>query len=221
MQDVTPGPVQDTWRGPTLPQLQCSPLGSMSGEVVLGRWSSMEVGSSPAADSSRTQFLHDSCHDNNAPQPFCSPNTPGPSPHYPQTPTISSPGPQMQERADYQAQTFRQLSREKTLTYDSYTLSDPAQHHPPQVSQHHLQSQTKPIQQDCTGTANTAGNAESCFSPQGRGQDVSSTARSPGPSAGLSWGGESGAGGRRRGRGRGGGHGQPDWTWVCTRSVQR
>ncbi|XP_041822508.1 uncharacterized protein LOC121627595 [Chelmon rostratus] len=214
-QGDTPGPVQDTWRppGPTLSQLQCSSLDSMSEEVTLGRLSSVEFGSSPAEDFSSTQFFHDSCHDKNGPQPFCSPNTPGLSPHYPQTPTISSPVPQMhprEERVDFHTQASRQLSRDKTLSccrqeYDTYPLtSDPGQHHLRQTNPHLLRSQNELIQ-DQTGLLDAAGNSESSFSPQGRGEDGSSTAQPPGPPA------ECGGGG---GGGRGGGNDQTDWTWI-------
>ncbi len=228
-QGDTPGPVQDTWRplGPSLSQLQCSPLGSMSGDVTLGRWKSVEYSSSPAEDFSGAQFFHDSCHDNNALQPFCSPNTPGPSPHYPQTPTISSPGPQMhpgEERLDFHTQTSRQLNRNKTLSfclheYDSNPMiSDTSQHQLHQTSRPLLQSQSELVQ-DHTSLLDTARNSESCFSPQARGQDVSSAVQSPGLPAGLSWKEECGRGGGRRGGGgggrRGGGEGQPDWPWVC------
>ncbi|KAM9334226.1 uncharacterized protein ABDE67_021959 [Symphorus nematophorus] len=215
-QGDTVGAVQDTWGppgppgppGPTLPQLQFPPLGSLSAEVAPGRWSSMEFSSAVAEDSSSNHFFHDSCHDNNAPQPFCSPNTPGPSPHYPQTPTYSSPGPQIyprEERLDFHPQTSRQLSRDQTLScclqeYDSYAAvtSDPGQH-----QQLLLQSQSEPIQ-DQTGLLDAAGNSESCFSPQGGDQEVSGATQSAG--------GGRGRGGR--GRGGRGGSGQPDWTWM-------
>ncbi|XP_036946694.1 transcriptional-regulating factor 1-like isoform X2 [Acanthopagrus latus] len=215
-QSDTPGLVRDTWRclGPNRHQLQCSPLGSMSAEVALGRWSS-DFSSSPAEDSSSVQFFH-----NNTPQPFCSPNTPGPSPHYPQTPTISSPGPHVhprEERLDLHVQTSGQLSRDKTLSCclqdcDGYQMIS---------DQHLLQSQSELIQHQ-TGLHNTAGNQDSHFSPQGGGQDVSSCTKTSGLPAGLSWREESGGGGGGRGRGRGrgrggrrgGGAGQPDWNWI-------
>ncbi|XP_075950992.1 uncharacterized protein LOC142952872 isoform X4 [Anarhichas minor] len=184
------GPVQGTWR-PTPPQLQCPPLGPMTGGVALGRWSSMEFNSPSAEDFSGTQFFHDSYLDDYAPQPFCSPTTPGPSPHYPQTPTFSSPGPQMHpstERLDFNIQ---QLSRDETLS---------CLPHPHQTSRHLQQSRSELIQ-DQTGVLDTT---ESCFSPHGGGQDVSSAAQSPGLSAGLSWREESGG---RGGRGRGGSRG--------------
>ncbi|GLD73013.1 zinc finger protein 541-like protein [Lates japonicus] len=56
---------QDTWGSlePTLSQTQCSPLGSMSGGIALGKWSSMEFSSSSTEDFSNTQFFPDSYHD--------------------------------------------------------------------------------------------------------------------------------------------------------------
>ncbi|XP_054479639.1 uncharacterized protein LOC129111634 isoform X2 [Anoplopoma fimbria] len=205
------GPVQGTW-SPTPPQLQWPPPGPGTGGVAQGRWSSVEFDSSTTEDFSSTQFFHDSYNDDYAPQPFGSPTTPGPSPHYPQTPTFSSPGSQMPprtERPDFDEQSFRQLSRDETLScslheYDSYLMtSDPGQLHPHQTAGHLLQSQSELIQ-DQTGLMDTT---EGCFSPQGRGQDVSSAAQSPGLSAGLSWREESGGGGGRGGRGGGGGGG--------------
>ncbi|XP_035854714.1 uncharacterized protein LOC116055634 [Sander lucioperca] len=125
------GQDQDAWR-PTLSQLRCSPLGSGTGGIPPGSWSSVDFNNqSPAEDFTGSQFFPDSYHDNYAPQPFCSPTTPGPSPHYPQTPAVCSPGPQMhpgQERLDFLAQPSR-----KTLSccfhdYDSCPVtSDPAQ----------------------------------------------------------------------------------------------
>nr|XP_046237778.1 transcriptional-regulating factor 1-like isoform X2 [Scatophagus argus] len=197
-QDDTPGPLQDTWR-PLLSQLQCSPLGRVSGDVGPARWSS-----SPAEDSFHS----------NAPQPFCSPNTPGPSPHYPQTPAVSSPGPHVhprEERLDFHTQTPRQLSLDKTLSccmqFDSFP---PMTSEPHQSGQHLLQSHSE-LTQDQAGLLHTTGNSESCFSPQGRGQQVSSSAQPPGPPAGMSWREE--GGGAAGGRG-GGGAAQSDWTWV-------
>ncbi|XP_076579456.1 transcriptional-regulating factor 1-like [Chaetodon auriga] len=170
----------------------------MSGEVALGRWSSVDFGSSPAEGFSGAQFFHDSF---NAPQPFCSPNTPGPSPHYPQTPTISSPAPPMhtwEERLDFHTQASRQ-------ELDPYLMTpDPGQHHLHQTNQGLLQGQTGLIQ-DQTGLLDAAGTSESCFSPRGRAEDVSRAAPPPGPPA------ECGGG---AGGGTGGGHGQADWTWM-------
>lgn len=221
-QGDSPGPDVDTWGPlePALSQLQCSPLGSMSGGVP-----SVEFRSLSAEDFSSNQFFPYSYHDGEASQPFCSPSTPGPSPHYPQTPAISSPGPPTQpqtERLRLQTQTSTQLNRNKTISCslhesDSYpATSDPGQHQ---------LSHTEPIHNQ-SGLLDAASSLESCFSPQGRGQDVSSAAQPPGLLAGLSWREECG-GGRRQGRGGrggarggargGGGDRQPDLTWnlVC------
>uniref|UniRef100_UPI0037E7A0F9 uncharacterized protein n=1 Tax=Semicossyphus pulcher TaxID=241346 RepID=UPI0037E7A0F9 len=226
-QGDTPGSAQDTW-GPlesTLPQLQCSLLGSTSGEVPLGGWSSVEFNSIPSEDF--TQFFSNSYHDNSAPQPFCSPNTPGPSPHYPQTPTVSSPGPQMhhrEERLDLHTQTSRHLNGDKTLTCflpecDSFAVTSD----PHQTSQDLLQSQSE-LNQNQTTLFSTSRTSESCFSPQRGGRDVRDAARPEGLPAGLSWreergrgrggrGGGGGGGGGKRRRRRGGG-GQTDWTMM-------
>ncbi|XP_049921388.1 transcriptional-regulating factor 1-like isoform X2 [Epinephelus moara] len=203
-QGDTPGPGHDTWR-PTLPQ---------------GGWSSVDFTSSSAEDFSSTRFFHHSCHDNSSAQPFCSPTTPGLSPHYPQTPTLSSPDAQCHPGKE--KQTLRQVGEDQTLhwcldEYDSYRLtSDPSQPRPLQTSRHLLHNHRDLIQdqtgllhshrdliqdqmgvlhnhrdliQDQTGVLHshrdliqeqmglhTAANSASCFCPQGRGQDVSSTA---------------------------------------------
>ncbi|XP_023252226.1 transcriptional-regulating factor 1-like [Seriola lalandi dorsalis] len=210
-QGDTPGPGQDTWGPlePTLSQMQCSPLGSLSGGTALGRWSSMDFSSSSTEDFSNTQFFPDSYHDSIAPQSFCSPTTPGPSPHYPHTPTISSPGPQMHPRNEmlgFHTQTSAQLNSCCLQESDSFPLSsEPSQHHPHQSSRRLLPSQTEPIQ-DQTGVFNSAGDLETGFSPQGGGQNVSSAAQSPSLPAGPIWREECGGGGR--------GDGQPDWTWM-------
>ncbi|XP_059191763.1 uncharacterized protein LOC131973719 [Centropristis striata] len=196
----TPSPVQDPWR-PAVPQ-----LGSMTGGAALGRWGSAEFNSS-SEDFSINQFFDDSYNDSSAPQPFFSPTTPGPSPHYPQTPTISSPDPQMhhgKERLSFQ--TSRQLSRDKSChlhEYDSYLMtSDPGHQQPQPATQHLDQSQPELIQDKPGLLQGAARNSESCFPPQGRGQDVSGAAQSPDLPAGLSWKEERG-GGRRGGRRRG------------------
>ncbi|XP_042371170.1 putative protein FAM47C isoform X3 [Plectropomus leopardus] len=174
-----PGPAQDTWR-PAL-----SPLGSLTGGVPQGRWSSVEFSSSSAEDFSSTQFYHD----DSSPQPFCSPTTPGPSPHYPQTPTISSPQTQpSKDRLDFHTQTSRPLSRDKTLScclqdFDMYLMtSDPGRRH--QTTRHLLQSQSGLVQ-DQTSLLHTVGNFVSCFSPQRADQDVSGSAQRPDLLTGL------------------------------------
>lgn len=206
----TSGPVQDTWRppGPALQRVQCSP--QASGEVAMGRWTSVDFSSSSAEESSSAQF-----YQNNAPQPFCRPTTPGLSPHYPQTPTI--PSPQIhpkEERPDFHTQTSGQLSSDKTLSclhgYGSYPrISDPAQHHPHQTSQHHFLQQSELIQ-DQMGVLDTIRNSESYFSLQVRGQEVSSAAQAPALPVQLSCRDEHGGGGGGRG-----GNVQPDLTRVC------
>nr|XP_020447772.1 uncharacterized protein LOC109955700 [Monopterus albus] len=216
-QGDTPGSGQDTWGPlePTLSQFQYSPLGSIPGGVGLGRWSSVDFSSSSNEDFSNNKFFPDSYHDNNAPQPFCSPTTP--SPHYSQTPTISSPGPEINprmERLGFHTQPSIELNTNKTLSCclhepNSYPMtSDPAQLHPHQISRSLLPSQTEPIQ-DQSGLLNTADSSESCFSPREGSQDISSAAQSPGPHAGLNWRHECGGGGGRRG-----GDSQLDWTWM-------
>ncbi|XP_040887887.1 transcriptional-regulating factor 1-like [Toxotes jaculatrix] len=225
---------QDTWGPlePTLAQMQCTPLGSLSGGIALGRWSSMEFSSSSTEDFSNAQSFPHTYHDGNATQAFCSPSTPGPSPHYPQTPTISSPGPQMHprnERLGFHTQTSTQLNRDQPLSSclhesDSYTLSsEPSQCRPHQTGQHLLPSQTEPIQ-DQTGLFNAASSLQTNYSPQGRGQNVSGAVQSPSLTTGLIWTEECGQGGRNTGKGGGGrggggrrggrGGGQPDWTWM-------
>ncbi|XP_026157230.1 uncharacterized protein LOC113127149 isoform X2 [Mastacembelus armatus] len=223
VQGDTSAPGQEDWEplDPTLSQLQCSPLDSMSGDVTLGRWSSVECSSSSHEDFSSTQFFPDSYHNNNAPQSFCSPTTT--SPHYPKTPTISSPSPQVQpkkERLGFPTQTLTQKinkGRNSCLHEpSSYNLtSDPSQQHPHKTSRNILPSQAEP------GLLNASSNSKNCFSPHEGGQDVSSAAQSPDVPAGLKWREECGGGGRRRGGGRErrggkgrGGDAQPDWTWV-------
>ncbi|XP_039998308.1 uncharacterized protein LOC120798227 isoform X2 [Xiphias gladius] len=214
-QGDAPGPGQDTWGPlePTPSQMQCSPLGPMSGGIALGRWSSTST-----EDFTNTQFFPDNYHDSNAPQSFCSPTTPGPSPHYPQTPTISSPVPQMhprKERLGCHTQTSTQLSREQTLSCclresDSYPLSsEPSQLYLHQTSRQLLPSQTEPIQ-DQMGLFNADSGLETGFSPWGGGQNASGAVQSPSLRAGLIWRQDCGGGGRSTGRGGG----QPDWTWM-------
>lgn len=178
---------------PTLSQLQCSRQGSISGEVTMDRWSSV--------DSASTQFYH-----NNAPQPFCSPTIPGPSPNSPQMHP-------REEKLDFPTQTSGQLSNDKTfscLPYDSYCMTSyPGQHHPHQASQHLFPSQSALIR-DQTGVLEATETSECRFSPRVRGQEVSCTYPSPGLPAGPSWREECGG---RRGKRRGGaenGH-----TQVC------
>ncbi|KAG7215647.1 hypothetical protein INR49_022002, partial [Caranx melampygus] len=180
------GQGQDTWGAlePALSQMQCSPLGSQSGGAGLGRWNSVDFNSSSTEDFSNAQFFPDSYHDNSTPQSFCSPTTPGPSPHHPTPRPSPAPLP---------------------------PSSEPGQHHPHQTSRRPLLSQTEPIQDQTNIFSSGGGGLESSFSSQGGGQNVSAAAQSPGLAAGPVWREECGGGG---GGGGGGGDGQPDWTWV-------
>ncbi|XP_029282579.1 transcriptional-regulating factor 1-like isoform X2 [Cottoperca gobio] len=153
-----PGALQDTW-GPTPPQVQSS---------LLGGWS-------PAED-----FFY---QENYPPQPFCSPTTPGPSPHYPQTPAISSPGAQIQQTGnlDFHVPTSRESCDGSLMT------PDPGQQHPYQTSPPLLQNQSELIQIQ-------AGLLPPRFVPQAGGWDLSGAGQLPGLAAGLSWREEGGGG---------------------------
>ncbi|CAJ1087458.1 mitotic deacetylase-associated SANT domain protein-like [Xyrichtys novacula] len=209
----TPGPAQDAWQPleSPLPQFQCSSLGPVSREVPLGGWSSEDFSSSPSGNFN--QFFQEGYYDNSAPQPFCSPNTPGPSPHYPQTPTISSPGPQMisrEERVDFSTHTSRSLSGDTTINCFTHTCDSlPVTSDPHQTQQHLRQSHTKLIQ-DQTAPLDTTRTKKSSLSLLKKGQGGRSTARSPGVTAGPNWRDETGGG--ERGGGGGGGGGQTSWT---------
>lgn len=71
---------------PNTPQLQCSSLGFTSRDVGPGTWSSAGYDFSSNGDVF-FQFYPNSYQEN---QSFLSPSTPGPSPHYPQTPFVTS-----------------------------------------------------------------------------------------------------------------------------------
>ncbi|XP_030608656.1 uncharacterized protein LOC115796392 [Archocentrus centrarchus] len=205
---------EDTWRHlePTVSQLQCSALDSVSAGaqqaapsphgLSVERWRSPELNS--AEDFSGTQFFPDSFL--NASQPFCSPTTPGPSPHYPQTPTVSSPSPQMHPRTE-RTGFHTQMHRDQ--------IPDPGQYHQHQTNQQLLSSQTEQIQ-DLTGLLHTAGTSKTSFSPSGRGQHVGRAAQCMSLSAGLNWTEECG---EKKGKGRGGDDGQPDWNWMQLESL--
>lgn len=196
-------PVPDACRSleAVLSQLQCPPQASTSGEDHLGRWGLMDFSSSLTEEAFSTQYYH-----NAAPQPFCSPTTPGPSPQYPQTPTLSSPPMQpWEETRNLYSQTSAQSSSPSLLEYESYT----SQHKPPQTS-HLLMSQYELIQ-DQTGLFDTAGHSDNGLSPQVT-QEVGSSSPSPRFPAGLSWGED---------HGRAAGHCPSDVTWVseCTNAA--
>lgn len=172
-------PVQDACRSldATLSQLQCSPQASMSSEDNLGRWGLMDFSSSLTEEAFTTQYYH-----NPAPQPFCSPTTPGPSPQYPQTPTLSSPPMQpWEEPRNVFPQTSGQLSSCGFLEYDAY-----AGQHPPQQTAQLLMSQYELIQ-DQAGLFDGPGCSDSGLSPQVMTQEVQDGSPSPSLPAGLSW----------------------------------
>ncbi|XP_007577411.1 transcriptional-regulating factor 1-like isoform X3 [Poecilia formosa] len=201
------GQVPPTWdsMSPTLSQVQCPPLGSTSAADAMGRWSSIEMSSSPAEDFPNNQYYHEGYHGNNTQQPFCSPTTPGPSPHYPPAPAVSSPGPQM--RTGCPKQTSNPLSRDPTATLSpsdpsSYFLSSDSTH-PHQRTQHLLPGQSE--------AEEAAGSPETSFSPLDRGPACSGSGPTPGLSAGRRCKDEC-RGGRRRPRK--GAESQPDWNWV-------
>ncbi|MEQ2162549.1 hypothetical protein GOODEAATRI_020944 [Goodea atripinnis] len=210
------GQPQHTWdsMSPTLSQVQCIPLGSTSAGNAMGRWSSIEVSSSHTEDFPNNQFYHESYHGSNTQQPFCSPTTPGPSPHYPQTPAVSSPGPQMHPRTDRTGcpkQMSKQGNRDPSAglslndTSSYFQPSDKAQQHPHQRTQHHLHSQGELAEEVAVGSLETS------FSPPERGQPSSSSGLTQGLSAGQSC--KEECGGGRRGP-RKGNESQPDWNWV-------
>lgn len=96
---LSASPDVDPW-GPLEPvqtQGQSSGLGSVSGAVDPLRWRSAEFSSGLTDNfySALSEFYPNSYHDDGASQPFCSPSTPGPSPHYPQVPFVSSPSPRI------------------------------------------------------------------------------------------------------------------------------
>ncbi|XP_016519189.1 transcriptional-regulating factor 1-like isoform X1 [Poecilia formosa] len=207
------GQVPPTWdsMSPTLSQVQCPPLGSTSAADAMGRWSSIEMSSSPAEDFPNNQYYHEGYHGNNTQQPFCSPTTPGPSPHYPPAPAVSSPGPQM--RTGCPKQTSNPLSRDPTATLSpsdpsSYFLSSDSTH-PHQRTQHLLPGQSE--------AEEAAGSPETSFSPLDRGPACSGSGPTPGLSAGRRCKDEC-RGGRRRPRK--GAESQPDWNWFQVKQLQ-
>lgn len=187
------GAAQEPWRSSTLPQLHCSPQASTQEALLQAspapRWSCLDfLDSSPGTkEPSSSQFYHNA-------QPFCSPTTPGPSPHYPQTPNISSP--QMQPQDD-RLDLLTQLDGD----FDSYALIPDLQL---TSSQHLLPI---PEQTDLLAVTGTSGS----FRPSNSGsslqvgckQEVNGSAHSAG------WTAEGGEGGGARA-----GSGKSDWSFV-------
>lgn len=178
-----------------LAQLQGSAQTSTSAEEHLGRWGLMDFSSSLADEAFSSQYYHH----HPAPQPFCSPTTPGPSPQYPQTPTLSSPLMQpWEETRNLYPQTFAQSSSPSLLEYESYTR----QHHPHQTTQL-LMGQYELIQ-DQAELFQPAG-----LSDGGLTQEVRSSSPSLRPPDGPSW---------KEDPRRAAGRGPSDVSWVseCT-----
>lgn len=183
----------------TVSQLQGSPLGS-----TVANWRSAELSSSSTQDFPRNQFFFGSYQDGSAPQPFSSPTTPGLSPHYPQTPTVSSPGPQM----GFQTPTTPQPSRDLAFSCgpkesDSFCVaSDTCQQR--QTSRHLHRRRTKQ-DKDLAGLQRAASSSETVFSSQDVCRTGASLSLPPGPTCKEESGGETG--GARD-------HGGPEGTWV-------
>lgn len=189
------GAAQDPWRSSTLPQLHCSPQASTPEALPPAppapHWNCLDfVDSSPAAaEPSSSQFYHNT-------QPFCSPTTPGPSPHYPQTPNISSPQMQPHERLDL----LTQLGGD----FDSFTLIPDLQ---PTSSQHLLPI---PEQTDLLAAAGTSGTSgTSITSNSGSSLQVGCKQEVSGSAHSASWTAKGGEGGGARA-----GSGKSDWSFV-------
>ncbi|KAM9328111.1 uncharacterized protein KZ484_019475 isoform 2-T2 [Pholidichthys leucotaenia] len=157
-------PGQDTWEtlDQTLSQVQSSTLGPVSSGGAMGKWGTVDFNSSSAEGFNSTQFVNDGYV--NTPQPFCSPTTPGPSPHYPETPTDSRPGLHFNSRKDRQSFPV-QLTRDPTA--ESYS------HHLHQTSQPISLCQTEPIQ-DLKIVNYGSSRPDTSFSPEDRNQQISS-----------------------------------------------
>lgn len=164
----------------------------------------MDFSSSMTEEAFSSQYYH-----HTAPQPFCSPTTPGPSPQYPQTPTLSSPPMQLwEETRNLYPQTSAPLSSPSLLECEGYT----SQRQPRQTI-HLLMSQYE-LTQDQSGLFDAAGHPDTGLSPQVMTQEVSRSSPSPRLPADLSW---------REDHGRAAGHGPSDMTWAsaCSNAAVR
>lgn len=188
------GAARDPWRSNTMVQQHCSPQASAPDSLPsvppTQHWSCLDFLDSSAGtkEPSSSQFYYNG-------QPFCSPTTPGLSPHYPQSQNISSP--QMQHQ-DERLDLFTQLGGD----FDSFDLIPDLQ---PTTSQHLL-----PIldQTDLLATAGTSGTSNNCSSLQaGYKQEVSSSAHSAG------WTEKGGEGGGARA-----GSDKSGWSFVSMKS---
>ncbi|CAF95767.1 unnamed protein product [Tetraodon nigroviridis] len=168
-----------------LSQLQAS----TSAEDHLGRWGLMDFSSPTTEEAFSSQY-----YQHTAPQPFCSPTTPGPSPQYPQTPTLSSPPMQSwEETRNLYPQTSAQSSSPSLQEYEGYT----SQHQVPPTN-HLLMSQYELIQDQ-------SGLFDAGLCPQVMAQEVGGSSPSPRLPAGLSW---------REDGGMAAGHGPSDVAWA-------
>lgn len=222
-QSDSPGPGQPSW-GPLVPalsQVQCRSQASTSAGGTTERWSSIDLSSS-AQDFHNNNLFNKRYHEHNAQQPFCSPTTPGPSPHYPQTPAVSSPGPQMHLGTDgkcFPKQTSSHQSRNHTSGYclneaNSYYMSDPGWQHL-QTSQQRLPRQTE-LTEDLASLLKCAETLGSGSSPRETGPNISGAGPTQRRPAGLTL----KEGCEKRGRmTRKGEDGHPDWAWVCCHSI--
>lgn len=169
-----------------LSQLQAS----TSAEDHLGRWGLMDFSSPTTEEAFSSQY-----YQHTAPQPFCSPTTPGPSPQYPQTPTLSSPPMQSwEETRNLYPQTSAQSSSPSLQEYEGYT----SQHQVPPTN-HLLMSQYELIQDQ-------SGLFDAGLCPQVMAQEVGGSSPSPRLPAGLSW---------REDGGMAAGHGPSDVAWAA------
>nr|XP_054590881.1 uncharacterized protein LOC107384615 isoform X2 [Nothobranchius furzeri] len=188
---------QHTW----IPsQVQCSPLGSPSAGGTEWRWSSTELSSASAEDFPNNHFFSESYNENNNQQPFSSPSTPGPSPHYPLTPAVSSPGPQIHPRTVFTKQPNDNHTSDYCLNEPSSFFMPPGLGLIHQTSQQQLMTQTTQTQ-DLKSFLKAA---ETSSSSQERGQSL-------GHPAGLTH--KEEGGGRRKGS-RKRDQDPLDWNWV-------
>lgn len=164
------GAAQDPWKSSTLVQLHCSPPVATPDSLPLApptqHWSCLDFLDLSAAtiEPSRNQFYYN-C------QPFCSPNTPGLSPHHPQSQNNSSTPMQPQDK---RPDLFMPLGGD----FDSFALI-------PNLQQTSSQNLLPILEQtDLLPTAGTRETSNNCSSLQvGCKLEVCSSAHSAGRTA--------------------------------------